>query len=546
LNLNISLKIAKILALSSVRARRTQRRNPKGFSKSPRVNLVASGVVLPVAALFTYLALTRGSFTQDGIRLTLSQFLIFLPSFTALLTILNSLMFEFFQSTYAASTDVISWLPVAPTDYVLGSSISILYFVSPIFAIIYGATLGAALAAGMLTAWLFSLMLTVLCAFTGSFTMEILRALLNRASADLYKRNGKGVIVVRLFLSVLLIGAFSLTFNHNILLKIVGWFAISVNDAWFLPPLWPSIAIISLLQKKINSTAMYTTLSIALTLAFFWAGVKARARYWVPVPVTVKMAPMKTYEPRRGFLGLIGLKPAETAIVRKDFRALIRRREMVTILAVPFIMGLMSFVSLNVKNLWDPSVSTFGKLTFFMQPGMGLVTLAFYVGLVSFGQEGSAFINLKKAPLDARSVIRAKMTVALSPSLAILAGLLAIVGLVIRPSWEVLASVSVIGFVTLLEASLLGIVFGTRYPDFTEIPRARFITKPGALMGFVLMMLAIVATITPILVNQFVLRAMLGLPVATCLTLVIASAISFLCYRSASASAEKLYVMGVN
>ena len=389
-------------------------------------------------------------------------------------------------------------------------------------------------------------MLSVFGAFTGSFAMEILRALLNWGYADLYKRNGKGVMVVRLFLSVLLIGAFSLTFNHNILLKIVGWFAITVNDAWFLPPLWPSMAIISLLQTNINSTAMYTTLSIALRLAFFWSGVKARSRYWVPVPVTVKMAPIKEYESRRGFLGLIGLKPAETAIVRKDFRALIRRREMVTILAVPFIMGLMSFMSFNVKNLWDPSVSTFGKLTFFLQPGMGLTVLAFYVGLVSFGQEGSAFINLKKAPLDARSVIRAKMAVALSPSMAVLAGLLAIVGLVIQPSWEVMALISVIGFVTLLEASLLGIIFGTRYPDFTEIPRARFIAKQGAFLGIMAMMVAVMVTITPFLVNQFVLRAVLGLPVATCLTLAIAGVISYICYRSASASAEELYVMGVN
>ncbi|MBW1723625.1 MAG: hypothetical protein JRJ78_16445 [Deltaproteobacteria bacterium] len=546
MNLNISLKIAKILALSSVRARRTQGRNPKDFSKSPMRNLVASGIVFPAITLFTFLVLTRGSFTQDGVELTLSQFLIFLPSFSALLMILNSLMFEFFQSTYAASTDVISWLPVAPTDYVLGSSISMLYFASPIFAIIYGATLGAALAAGMLAVWLFSCVLSIFGAFTGGFAMEILRALMNRASADLYKRNGTGTMVVRLFLTVLLIGAFSLTFNYDVLLKIVGWFAISVNDAWFLPPLWPSMAITSLLQANINATATYTALSIALTLAFFWAGVKARSRYWVPVPVTVKMAPMKTYEPKRGLLGMIGLKPAETAIVRKDFRALIRRREMVTILAVPFIMGLMSFVSFNVKNLWDPSVSTFGKLTFFMQPGMGLTILAFYVGLVGFGQEGSAFINLKKAPLDARSVIRAKMVTALSPSLAILAGLLAVVGLVFRPSWEVMASVSVVGFVTLLEASLMGIVFGTRYPDFTEIPRARFITQQGALLGMAFMVVAIVATITPVLVNQFVLRAVLGLPVATCLTLAIAGVISYICYRSASASAEELYVMGVN
>lgn len=75
---------------------------------------------------------------------------------------------------------------------------------------------------------------------------------------------------------------------------------------------------------------------------------------------------------------------------------------------------------------------------------------------------------------------------------------------------------------------------------------ARFITQQGAIIGMAAMAAAVIATITPIFVNQFVLRAALGLPVATSLTIAIAGAISYICYRSASASAEKLYVMGVN
>jgi len=47
-------------------------------------------------------------------------------------------------------------------------------------------------------------------------------------------------------------------------------------------------------------------------------------------------------------------------------------------------------------------------------------------------------------------------------------------------------------------------------------------------------------------VNKFVLRAALGLPLATSLTISITGAISNICYRSASNSAEKLYVIGVN
>jgi hypothetical protein len=88
--------------------------------------------------------------------------------------------------------------------------------------------------------------------------------------------------------------------------------------------------------------------------------------------------------------------------------------------------------------------------------------------------------------------------------------------------------------------------FASSNSGFTEIPQARLNTMQRAILGMAFMAVATAATTTPVFVNQFILKIVLGLPVAIYLTRTIAGAISSLCYRSASTLAEKLYAMGVN
>ncbi|MQY82963.1 hypothetical protein GH157_04620, partial [archaeon] len=72
---------------------------------------------------------------------------------TAFMSMVYSIQFEFSQSIEAASTDMINWLPIAPTDYVLGSTLTTMYFMSQLLAIIYGGSLGAAIYVGRLDLW---------------------------------------------------------------------------------------------------------------------------------------------------------------------------------------------------------------------------------------------------------------------------------------------------------------------------------------------------------------------------------------------------------
>ena len=198
LNVRLIMRLASIFALSSIRAKRTKGSVPKRFAKSPIVNIIFSVVGFPLSVILTYLFITRFIKGEALINLACAHLLIFLPSFTVLLSIMFSLMFEFSQSSSAASTDMINWVPIDATEYVLGSALCTMYFTSPMLSLILGVSLGLAIYTGMTTVWVLTAALGLLGAFLGAFVIEVVRALINRASATLYKHGGRSTMVIRL------------------------------------------------------------------------------------------------------------------------------------------------------------------------------------------------------------------------------------------------------------------------------------------------------------------------------------------------------------
>ena len=205
-------------------------------------------------------------------------------------------------------------------------------------------------------------------------------------------------------------------------------------------------------------------------------------------------------------------------------------------IAIPAIMCIVTIIT----TPWNPTASTMYKMLFFMMPGLGILLLAFFLSLVGIGQEGSAFVNLLKAPLGARQIVRAKLAAALLPSTCALAILIVFFQALVQPGLEVMLAVAVAGVAALLEATLVGLAVGARYPDFTEVPRARFVSQQGAILGMTLMGVAAAATCSPIFASLFFLSRFLSLPMATTITAAIAVATCYLGYRAATSGAQQL------
>ena len=541
LNIKLIMRMASIFALSSIRAKRAKGNIPKGFAKSPIVNTIVSVTGFPLSAFLIYLFIARIIKNEALIRLTCTQLLIFIPSFTVLLSIMFSLMFEFSQSSSAASTDMINWLPIGATEYVLGSALCIMYFTSPLLSLILGVSLGLAIYTSMTSIWILTATLGLLGAFLGAFVIEVVRALINRASASLYKRGGKSTMAIRLFTSILLIATFSIMFNINVLQTFIQWFVGSISNAWFVPMLWPSLAIMKFIQADLAQTMIYTLLSVTFTLVFLWISVRTREKYWIPVPISINLPSPKIYAPKKGVLGIFGFTAAETALIRKDLRSLIRRKEMASWIAIPAMMCIVTIIT----TPWNPTASTMYKILFFMTPGFGILLLAFFLALVGIGQEGRAFVNLMIAPLGAKQIVKAKLAAALLPSTCALFTIIVFVQTLAQPGLEVMLAVTVASFAALLEATLVGLSVGIRYPDFAELPRVRFVSQQGALYGMALMGAAVAAVCFPILAHPFFLSRLISLPVATALTLAIAAVTCYLSYRTAMLGMQRLYRRGL-
>jgi hypothetical protein len=529
MGLKTALRLASILALS---ATRTQRKldEGKGFAKKPVLNLYFA------AALFSIVALLLYSFSHNvGLllaRLVYSQASVFIPSFFTFFAMMYSLMYEFGQSSSAASTDMINWLPIRAEDYVLASTLSTLYYVSPMFGAIMGASLGAAVYAGALDLFSLSTALGLMSAFLGAFVLEAVRALMNRTSGVLGGR-GRAALYIRMVLSLLLMASFYLIYNTEIMFRIVGWFSGNVNRAWFVPLLWPSLVVVSFMRADTLGVVGYSVLSLAITSLAFVVSTRLRTRYWAPAPVSYRMGSSGVSITGSGGLGLLGFSAPVAALIRKDLRSLVRRREMWRVIIMPFLFVMYMFINADYRFLWDPTLSPLERTARLAGFGIVAVLFALYMALSSIGQEGGSFDNLRGPPLTAGQITKAKVVASFIPAASLFSLLLLVLLAVIRPPWEMAVTFTVVGVLLVLEAALCGMVGGAWYPSFREVPQALYYTPWGSIVSMFILVVAALGTVAPVSLSVAGSLLGLGLTWATVISAVIAAFVCLILYRTA-------------
>lgn len=537
MNIKVAWKIGEIFAVASSRGKRTWTRETGGAL--PRlVNTILGAAFFGVFAVGAYWLLSYLDLPVAYVAPYFTQFLFFIPAATALFCFMYGLMFELNQSAYSVSLDMINWLPISPMEYVLGSTLATLYFCLAMLGVMYGAALGVGVYCGSVAAWVLTLVVGILSAFMGSFSVEIVRAVLNKASSGLSRRGGRTAMIGRIVLTVLLLIVFNLVFNYNVLLQLSAWFYTVVGAAWFVPPLWPSFAIFSYLAGDTAGLALYGGLSVALTAVFMSLGTWTRSRNWVQEEASVRFGGKS--RPLAGG-GMIGFTGVESAIIRKDLKGLLRRREMVTFLAFPFLMLAASLINTNVADVFSESAPLWERLAFFSAPGMGVMFLAYFLAATSIGQEGGAFVNLRASPLSPRELTRAKLAFSLLVAYAFTAVLLAAVIFIVRMGPELLLMISVFVVAVISTAASIGIAIGARFADFTEIPRARFITPIGGFIGIFVAFAAVTIIYAPIpLIGALGLGSLYELTASTVVA-VIGCLIIYSSYRIAVAEVGKVY-----
>jgi hypothetical protein len=394
------------------------------------------------------------------------------------------LLWELNASSESESADSINWLPISPSEYVFASTLSTTYTYCPLVLVTVGYSLPIGILTGNTSAFLVLVIASVVAAFIGSVIVEILRSLLARASTAFNKLGGRLMIFLRI-LGITLILLFTQTlFSGFLIIRIINSVS-SANAATILVPLlWPTLSVTSILRFNLLGSAYFMLLSFGFLVVLSSSALALRSKFWVSTPPSFHFSNTGTIS-GVSRLRKIGVSVISLALVRREIRSATRRKEVVRLMAIPIILPVM----ISFPALFSPAPTTSvasGLISplFLAVPllfGVGLGTL--FLGMTSIGQEGKRLWNLSSLPLEAEAVVTSKI---------LFTSLISTVGLVLGLGLTVLFfQVSIVNALTfiavgitlvLAEASL-GVAIGSRYPDFSDGPRPRFVTIIGSIIG---------------------------------------------------------------
>lgn len=536
--------ITEILLLSQLRLRVEGKK--QHWYRTPR-GLLGINVVVFVATFAALYSIIK--FLPDELMVWLFpvavQVLSSLPLITLSFMVLYGILFIIGESAQYASSEMVNYMPITTTEYVLGSSFSTIFMYLFILMAALGFSLAVALPLGFLAVWAVAALLSAFFMVVGGFIAEIIRALVNRVSSTFSKHGGRSAILTRALLILVVLVVSQLFFNPNFLFRVMQWFAPQIQTLWFVPLIWPSVVVVLMAAGNVVEAATYGLLTVAFGVILMGLGVFLRSRYWSPVPVTVKLGGGKAGNyGGRGILGSLGLSQAEVALVRKDARSLFRRKEMVRYLAIPIIITVVMFLNFTFATPETDPLELFYGVGGTCLMGGGMFGL--FISMISMGQEGTAIWNLYTAPLTTRSLFKAKLVVPVLISILPAAALPVLFSLALGFTFMssiILVSTSLI---LCILAVFIGSNLSPRYMDLEEKPRSSYIRGTGIFLGFLELAAVGFVTLLPLLFYAFWKETALAVGVTSTIALMITLAIAIIfimvLYRLAYHSMQKVSI----
>jgi hypothetical protein len=465
----------------------------------PRSILIVDALLLLVLGTFGYALLSMNWITGfgDTVRNLEAEGLAGIPTSIGFAVIVLGVLYEISQPVQSMSTDLVNWLPISSTEYVAGSVISEAYLYSFMLSLFLGALLGPALYFGLGVVWVAAALMSVIALLTGSCVVEILDAVTNRISSSFYKRSGRSGIVFRLGLTIIILVFVQLIFSGQIAVYLIKSIVHTVQVAWYVPVVWPSVSVLSLSQGSTINSTVFGALSIGFTFTLFQVAARVRARYWVPVPVSIRLS-TRVYVPSKSLVSIPGLGLVESALLRKDFRSILRRREMARFMAIPFVLAASIGLSLFTSHSTSDSLSFVSILPLYIIP---VTIFAQMLAMTSIGSEGYAVWNLYVAPIRPSQLLRAKLFYAISLGIVFCIGMAIFFSILVSSALPHLWVLMIVGIATVLEQSAIGITIGARFPDFRETIRSRYVSIWGSLLGIFVGLFVAFLTVSPVFLS---------------------------------------------
>jgi hypothetical protein len=463
-------RLAEILVASQLRSGRASS-DPKSWFGRGIVIAIVDGALFflafgAVTALLGPLGLSAAQLARAG-----STAAPLVPLVAVAAVLIAGVMFELTTTSKFSISDAANWLPLTPAEYVAGSSTAIAYTYSPAIALFLGGLLPICVAGGIAGTYVLAAVLSVVSLYEGAILVEMVRAITQRAGVVSSGRRGQITLLLRAVLLVVLILVFDLAFNPVILFGFVEQFASHEIVTAFVPVLWSTQALAEWGNGNLGLGLAYAAGQVAFVALLVYVAGALRARFWVPMPTEVQIAS----RPGAGghpYLVALGLSSAEAALVAKDLRGFVRRREMLPTLVVPVVLVVLMVVE-------GGTIGVFGSI---LWVGWVAGFFALLLAVTSLGQERRSLQALYAYPITAANVLRAKATSIFFPALLGSAGMAIAIALVFRFAMPVLFASLFLVLAGAVILGLWGLAFAARYSDFQDRPRPQYL-RPGAMLA---------------------------------------------------------------
>ena len=514
MRLSVLFKFAKVLMISRLRSTRRSAVS-KGLTSRPFLIGLIGIAGFFLALVFGYLTtvfLKAGGAALDGPVAHQLVVTIFggIPLFLVGFYFSMGLLWEVNASTEAESTDAINWLPISPGEYVTASALSTGYTYSPLLMLAFGYALPIGLYTGNLLGFLTLVPIALLSTSVGAISVEILRSALASASGAFNKLGGRITVIARVLGIVAILLVTQLLFSGIFLVQIITTLVGSAAAVSFIPVFWPTLIITRALESDILGSLGFLSLTLVLLTSLTYLALYLRSKYWAVTPAAVHFSGAgRLSKPSK--LGIFGLGSQSIALLKREIRSATRRKEIVRLMAIPIIMPIM----ISFPALFSPAPSsTSGPAQidpiFLVVPflfGIGLGSL--FLGMTSIGQEGRRLWNISALPITAQTLVQSKL---LFTSLVSAVGLgigATVSAVLFHASLFVVLGFIGLGLIVIIAEASLGIAIGSRYPDFSDGPRPRFVTIIGSIIGAVLGIIEMAILAIP-LILAYIVRVFLS------------------------------------
>jgi len=272
------------------------------------------------------------------------------------------------------------------------------------------------------------------------------------------------------------------------------------STVWYVPFVWVALVVSYFFSGLYLHAALFVVLSTLFIALLYYLAVFLNMRFGLYEPPAITLQKSGVYAPKTGLLGKLGFTSGEAAIIRKDFRAFTRRREMVSIFIVPIILIILPImqsigVTGGVGAGQDAGSLIFEGIIFLLPSSFSALLL----GQVMIGEEGQSVWRIYASPISAKSLVKSKTFFLLifSTIILLLSGTIGVV--FYQPSLQVAITAFLEGFFVLLAIGIVALTIGFKGPDFSQTRRARMVRQEWSLIGFVVCSIVGLCVLAPLI-----------------------------------------------